>query len=65
MKYKDAEELAKKLSLENPDECFYMNWLEDLEYYVDDRPEFDNQCYYLNGKLCYDMENGYTYDYYF
>ena len=29
MNYKEAEKLAQRLSLENPDECFYINWIED------------------------------------
>ena len=62
MNYKEAEKLAQRLSLENPGECFYVNWLDNMEYCVDDKPDMGNQYYYLNGELHCDMEDGYDYD---
>ena len=62
MNYKEAEKLAQRLSLDNPGECFYVNWLDNMEYCVEDRPDLDNQYYYLNGELYCDMEDGYDYD---
>ncbi len=62
MNYKEAEKLAQRLSLDNPGECFYVNWLDNMEYYVDDRPDMGNQYYHLNGELYCDMEDGYDYD---
>jgi hypothetical protein len=64
MNYKEAEKLAQRLSLDNPGECFYVNWLDNnMEYCVDDRPDPGNQYYYyLNGELYCDMEDGYDYD---
>ena len=63
MNYKEAEELAQRLSLDNPGECFYMNLLDNsMEYGVDVRPDPGNQYYYLNGELYCDMEDGYDYD---
>jgi hypothetical protein len=49
MKHKDAEKLACKLSKESPCECFYVNWIEDYEYCVDNEPEFEHQGYYNAG----------------
>ena len=63
MNYKEAEKLAQRLSLENPEERFYVNLLDNnMEYCVDDKPDMDNQYYYLNGELYCDMEDGYDYD---
>ena len=59
MNYKEAEKLAQRLSLDNPGECFYVNWLDNMEYCVDDRPDMGN---YLNGELYCDTEDGYDYD---
>lgn len=57
MTYKEAEKLAQSLSLDNANECFYVNWLEGYEYCVDSVQEVDDQPYYLNGCMYYD-----TYD---
>lgn len=57
MNYKEAEKLAHRLSLENPDECFYVNWIEGYEYCVDNEPELDDQPYYLNGKMYCNMDD--------
>ena len=54
MNYKEAEKLAQRLFLENPDECFYVNWIEDYEYCVDTLPEINYQEFYNNGELHYD-----------
>ena len=54
MNYKEAEKLAQRLSLENPDECFYVNWIEDYEYCVDTLPEINYQEFYNTGELHYD-----------
>ena len=63
MNYKEAEELAQRLSLDNPGECFYVSLLDNsMEYCVDDKPDMGNQYYYLNGELHCDMEDGYDYD---
>ena len=63
MNYKEAEKLAQRLSLENPDECFYVNLLDNsMEYCVNDKPDLDDQYYYLNGELYCDMEDGYDYN---
>ena len=63
MNYKEAEKLAQRLSLDNPDECFYVNLLDNsMEYCVDDKLTWGNQYYYLNGELYCDMEDGYDYD---
>lgn len=63
MNYKEAEKLAQRLSLDNPGECFYVNWLENYEYCVDTVQEVDDQPYYLNGKMYYNMEGVDTYEY--
>ena len=60
MNYKDAEKLAQKLSLENPDDYFYVNYIEDDEYFVDKVPEYEGQSYYLSGVYYYE---GYENDY--
>ena len=63
MNYKEAEKLAQRLSLENTDECFYVNLLDNsMEYCVDDKPDMGNQYYYLNGELYCDMEDGYDHN---
>lgn len=61
MNYKEAEKLAQRLSLESPDECFYVNWVEDHEYCVDNFEEFYGQYFYRNGKMYYNEEDG-TYE---
>ena len=54
MNYKEAEKLAQRFSIENPDERFYINWVEDREYCVDTVPEINYQEFYNNGELHYD-----------
>lgn len=63
MDYKEAEKLAQRLSLENPDECFYVNWIEGYEYCVDNVQEVDDQPYYINGNMYYNMDGVDTYEY--
>lgn len=53
MNYKDAEKLAQRLSLENPDDYFYINWIEDNEYCVEKVPEFSYQTFYHSGVFLY------------
>ena len=61
MNYKDSEKLAQRFSLENPDECFYVNLLDNMEYCVDNEPEIDNQPFYKNGEYYYN-EADYEHD---
>lgn len=63
MNYKEAEKLAQRLSLENPDECFYVNWIEDYEYCTNTVQEVDDQPYYLNGNMYYNMDDVDSHEY--
>ncbi len=56
MKYKEAEDLAKELSIKNSGVFYYINWIEGNDWSVDRFPEFGWQDFYFKGECIYREE---------